>query len=79
MKKVNNFLIFPQNIYRGYTLEPPQSNRVPKIYVLEQKQEEMYTPVNPSFTISKWGARWCKLHGRVCMMYDRNNIQNYNE
>ena len=31
MKKVNNFLIFAQNIDRGYTLE-----RVPTIYVLEQ-------------------------------------------
>ena len=24
MKKVDNFLIFAQNIDRGYTLEPPQ-------------------------------------------------------
>ena len=34
-KKSDIFLIFAQNIDCGYTLEPPQ--RVPTIYVLEQK------------------------------------------
>ena len=28
----------------------------------------MYTPVNPSFTIYKWGVRGCSLHGRVFVM-----------
>ena len=28
----------------------------------------MNTPVNPSFTISKWGVRGSSLHGHVCMM-----------
>ena len=35
MKIFDIFLIFAQNIDCGYTLEPPQ--RVPTIYVLEQK------------------------------------------
>ena len=28
----------------------------------------MYTPVNPSFTIQKWGVRGYSLHGHVFMM-----------
>ena len=28
----------------------------------------MYTPVNPSFTIYKWGVRGCSLHGHVIMI-----------
>ena len=28
----------------------------------------MYTPVNPSFTISKWGVMGSKLHKRVRVM-----------
>ena len=28
----------------------------------------MYTPVNPSFTIYKWGVTGCTLHGHVSMM-----------
>ena len=35
MKNGDIFFIFAQNIDCGYTLEPPQ--RVPTIYVLEQK------------------------------------------
>ena len=30
--------------------------RVPTIYVLEQKKEKMYTPINPCFTIPKRGV-----------------------
>ena len=29
---------------------------------------KMYTPVNPSFTIQKWGVRGCSLHGLVFVM-----------
>ena len=39
-EKLWYFLIFAQNIDRGYTLEPPQwgsSNEYPQSYVLEQK------------------------------------------
>ena len=28
----------------------------------------LYTPVNPNFTISKWGVRGYKSHGHVCLM-----------
>ena len=28
----------------------------------------MYTPVNPSFTILKWGVRGYKVHGHVILM-----------
>ena len=28
----------------------------------------MYTPVNPNFTILKWGVRGSSLHGHVIMM-----------
>ena len=40
MKKCDIFLIFAQNIDRGYTLEPPQwggSNEYPRSMFLEQK------------------------------------------
>ena len=29
----------------------------------------LYIPVNPSFTILKWGVRGCSLHGLVIVMY----------
>ena len=28
----------------------------------------MYIPVNPSFTIKKWGVMWYTLHGHISMM-----------
>ena len=31
-------------------------------------KKNMYTPVNPNFTISKWGVRGYTLHGHVSMM-----------
>ena len=53
--KINDiFLIFAQNIDRGYTLEPPQqggSNEYPQSMFLSKNKKIMYTPVNPSFTI----------------------------
>ena len=30
----------------------------------------MYTPVNPSFTIYKWGVRGYKTHGHVILMVE---------
>ena len=51
MKKCDIFLIFAQIIDCGYTLELRRFLRVPIIYVLKQKQENMYSPVDPSFTI----------------------------
>ena len=34
----------------------------------------MYTPVNPSFTIYKWGVRGCTLNGHVSMMLRFNCV-----
>ena len=35
----------------------------------------MYTPVNPSFSIQKWGVRGCSLHGLVFVMYSQYNTE----
>ena len=40
-----------------------------KIYIFEQKYKKiMYTPVNPSFTIQKWGLRGSTLYRYVFVM-----------
>ena len=46
----------------GYSLEPPL------IYVLSRNNKIMYTPVNPSLTISKWGLRGPELYRFVSVM-----------
>ena len=51
MRNCDVFLIFAQNIDRGYTLEPPQSNEYPQSMFLSKNKTQMYTPVNPNFTI----------------------------
>ena len=53
-----------------YTLEPPNrggSNVYPQC-MFWSKNKNLYTPVNPSFTILKWGLRGCSLHGHVFVM-----------
>ena len=48
------FLIFAQNIYCWYTLEPPQrggSNEYPQSMFWSKNKKNMYTPVNPTFSI----------------------------
>ena len=48
------FHIFAQNIYCGYSLEPPRrggSNEYPQSMFTSRTRKIMYTPVNPSFTI----------------------------
>ena len=53
-KKCDIFLIFAQNIDRGYTLEPPQwggPNEYPQSMFSSKNKKKMYTRVNPSFTI----------------------------
>ena len=65
------FLIFPQNIDCGYTLEPPHlggSNEYPQSMFYSKNKKKKYTAVNPSFTILKWGVRGYTLHGLVIMM-----------
>ena len=39
-------------------------------YVFEQKQEKLFTLVNPNFTVSKWGLKGSHLQGRVILMYN---------
>ena len=71
MKNCEIFLIFAQNIDCGYTLEPPQwggSNEYPQSMFWSKNKKNMYTPVNPSFTIQKWGVRGYSLHGLVFVM-----------
>ena len=54
MKIFDIFLIFAQNIDCGYTSEPPQqggSNKYPQSMFWSNIKKNMYTPVNPSFTI----------------------------
>ena len=54
-KKLWYFHISAQNIDCGYTLEPLQwggSNEYPQsMFLGRNKKKNMYTPVNPSFTI----------------------------
>ena len=60
MKNANIFLISAQNIDCGYSLEPPRrggSNEYPQFMFLSRNKNIIYTPVNPSFTIWKWGFK----------------------
>ena len=67
IRKNDTFNMFAQNIDYGYTLEPPRrggsdesdSDEYPQsMFCLKQN----YTPVNPIFTIYKWGIRGYSLH-----------------
>ena len=54
MKIFNIFLILAQNIDCGYMLEPPHwggSNKYPQSMFWSKNKKEIYTPVNPGFTI----------------------------
>ena len=47
-------LIFAQNIYCGYTLEPPRrggSNEYPQSMFWSKNKKNRYTPAFPSFAI----------------------------
>ena len=60
-----------KNIDCGYSLEPPRrggSNEYPQSMFLAEIRKIMYTPVNPSFTIQKWGLRGSKLFRHVFLM-----------
>ena len=57
-----------QNIDCGYSLEPPRrggSNEYPQSMFWTEIRKIMYTPVNPSFTIQKWGLKGSKLYRHV--------------
>ena len=72
-KFLDCFRIFAKNIDCGYMLESTHrgdSNQYPQsMYSLRAKiRKKIYTRVNPSFSIYKWGVRGCSLHGYVIMM-----------
>ena len=66
LKSFDYVHIFAQNICCGYTVEPPQ--RVPTIYVLEQKLENNVNPCKLLFYCIKVGCRGYKTHGHVILM-----------
>ena len=71
MKNSDIFHISAQNIDSGYSLEPPRwggSNEYPRSMFWAEIRKLMYTPVNPSFTIEKWGLRGSKLYRHVFVM-----------
>ena len=54
MKNSDSFHISARNIDCGYALEPPRrggSNEYPQSMFLSKIRKNMYTPVNPIFTI----------------------------
>ena len=67
-KNSDVFHISAQNIDCGYSLEPPRrggSNEYPQSMFLSRNKKIIYTPVNPSFTIWKWGLRGSTLYRHV--------------
>ena len=60
-----------QNIDCGHSLEPPRrggSNEYPQYMFLSKNKKITYTPINPSFTVKKWGLRGSKLYRHVFVM-----------
>ena len=71
IKNSDIFHISAQNIDCGYSLEPPRwggSNEYQQSMFWAEIRKIMYTPVNPSFTIQKWGLRGSKLYRHVFVM-----------
>ena len=63
LKSSDIFHLSAQNIdWRGGSNKYPQSMFPSKI------RKIMYTPVNPSFTIQRWGLRGSKLYRHVFVM-----------
>ena len=61
------FHISAQNIDCGYSLEPPRRSAHNLCFWAEIRKI-MYTPVNPSFTMKRWGLRVSKLYRHVFVM-----------
>ena len=71
IKNSDIFHISAQNTDCGYSLEPPRrggSNGYPQSMFWVEIRKIMYTPVNPSFTIQKWGLKGSKLYRYVFVM-----------
>ena len=70
-KNYDIFHMSAQNIDCWYSLEPPRrggSNEYQQSMFLSRNKKLIYTPVNPSFTIWKWGLRGSTLYWHVFMM-----------
>ena len=66
------FHISAQNIDCGYSLEPPRRggpNEYPQSMFLNRNKKIIYTPVNPSLTIQKWGLRGLNYIGMFSWWY----------
>ena len=62
------FLIFAQNIDCGYTLETDAVLTSTHDLCFLGKIRKNVNPVNPYFTILKWGVRGYTLRGHVIVM-----------
>ena len=74
IKKSDIFHISAQNIDCGYSLELPwrgSSNKYPQYTFWAEIRKIVYTPINPSFTIWKWGLRGSKLYRYVFVMKNK--------
>ena len=70
-KNPDIFHISVQNIDCGYSLEPPRrggSTSTHNLCFRANIIKIMYTPLNPSFTVIKWGLRGSKLYRHVFVM-----------
>ena len=77
-KKSDIFHISAQNIYCGYSLEPPRrggSNEYPQFMVLSRNKKNNVYPVNPSFTTNNLGLRGSKLY-RYVFVLSRTDVSN---
>ena len=64
--------ISAQNIDYGYSLEPPHrggSNEYPQSMFLSRNKKNIVYPVNPSFTLWKWGLRGQSYIGMFSLCY----------
>ena len=80
IKNPDIFQISGQNINCKYSLEPPirgGSNEYPQSMFLSGIRQIMYTSVNPSFTIEKWGSRGSKLKWYVFVMAFLSDLLSY--
>ena len=71
IKNSDRFYISTENIACGYSLEPARrgsSNEYHNLCFCVEIRNIMFTLVNPSFTIQKWGLRGSKLYRYVFVM-----------